>query len=91
MVTSIQPHLPIKHVSYQVAGGWTDTSHGPQLAHDLQLDGQSQPAPQELLLHTMADTHCSTAMFAGVGTDYLLPWRCFQLQTHLDKVLYSLL
>lgn len=59
-----------------------DTSHGPQLVHDLQLDGQSQPAPQELLLSTMADTHHSTAMFAEVGMDCLLPWRCFQFFVH---------
>lgn len=59
-----------------------DTSHGPQLVHDLQLDDQSQPAPSELLLRTMADTRRSIAMFAGVGTDCLLPWRCFQLFVH---------
>lgn len=59
-----------------------DTSHGPQLVQDLQLNDQSQPVPQELLLRTVADTHRSTAVFAGVGTDYLLQWRCFQLFVH---------
>lgn len=59
-----------------------DTSCGPHLVHDLQLDDQSQPAPQELLLCTVADTHRSIAMFAGVGTERLLLWRCFQLFVH---------
>lgn len=59
-----------------------DTSHGPQLVHNLQPDDQSQRAPPELFLCTVADTHSSIAMFAGVGMGYLLLWRCFQLFVH---------